>query len=148
MFQFPGLASHRMGCNCFTITGCPIRKSTDQWLFAPPHSLSQLVTSFFASESLGILHTPFVTFFLFLLVTLFYFLSFQYVKEPLLNSIPAVTNNRDSNLVYFYCSAFELYPWFCSKNVRGKHPKGMHDHLSLERRCSSHTFRYGYLVTT
>ena len=41
--------------------GCPIRKSTDQRLFAPHHSLSQLITSFIASESLGIRHTPLIT---------------------------------------------------------------------------------------
>ena len=29
-----------------------------QWVFAPRHGLSQLVTSFFASESLGIPHAP------------------------------------------------------------------------------------------
>ena len=29
--------------------GCPIRKSTDQYLFTVPRSLSQLVTSFFGS---------------------------------------------------------------------------------------------------
>ena len=34
--------------------GCPIRKSSTQRLFAPYRSLSQLITSFFASESLGI----------------------------------------------------------------------------------------------
>ena len=59
MFQFPGLAW------CITISllmGSPIRKSTDQGLFAPPRSLSQLITSFIASESQGIPHTPFVTF--------------------------------------------------------------------------------------
>ena len=38
--------------------GCPIRKSADQWVFAPPRGLSQLITSFFASESQGILHVP------------------------------------------------------------------------------------------
>ena len=38
-------------------TGCPIRKSPGQGLFAPHRSLSQLVTSFFASESLGIPRT-------------------------------------------------------------------------------------------
>ena len=38
--------------------GCPIRKSMGQWVFAPRHGLSQLVTSFFASESLGIPHAP------------------------------------------------------------------------------------------
>ena len=39
--------------NCFRM-GCPIRTSPDQRLFAPPRSFSQLVTSFFASESQGI----------------------------------------------------------------------------------------------
>ena len=38
--------------------GCPIRKSADQRAFAPPRGLSQLITSFFASESQGILHVP------------------------------------------------------------------------------------------
>ena len=41
-------------------TGCPIRKSADQGIFAPPRGLSQLVTSFVASESQGIPHAPFV----------------------------------------------------------------------------------------
>ena len=40
--------------------GCPIRTSAGQWVFAPLRSFSQLVTSFFASESLGIPHAPFV----------------------------------------------------------------------------------------
>ena len=39
-------------------TGCPIRTSADQRVFAPPRRFSQLVTSFFASESLGIPHAP------------------------------------------------------------------------------------------
>ena len=29
--------------------GSPIRKSRDQWIFAPPPGLSQLITSFFGS---------------------------------------------------------------------------------------------------
>src|SRR6201986_2255806 len=41
--------------------GCPIRTSADQFLFADPRSFSQLTTSFFAFESLGIPHTPFLT---------------------------------------------------------------------------------------
>ena len=43
------------------MTGCPIRKSPGQGSFAPNRSLSQLVTSFFASESQGIhrLHLTF-----------------------------------------------------------------------------------------
>ena len=51
--------------------GCPIRKSPDQRLFAPPRSLSQLITSFFASESQGIPHALLVTFSNFLLVFFF-----------------------------------------------------------------------------
>ena len=43
--------------------GCPIRISPDHSLFAATRSFSQLITSFFASESLGILHTPLFTFF-------------------------------------------------------------------------------------
>ena len=53
------------------VPGCPIRKSPDQWLFAPPRSLSQLITSFIASESQGIPHALLVTFSNFLLVYLF-----------------------------------------------------------------------------
>ncbi len=42
----------------FTAVGCPIRTSAPRRIFAPPRGFSQLVTSFFASESLGILHVP------------------------------------------------------------------------------------------
>ena len=62
MFQFPALASIIDGCYLFKITGCPIRKFTDQGLFAPPRGLSQLITSFIASESQGIRHAPLLTF--------------------------------------------------------------------------------------
>src|SRR5690606_15338673 len=47
----------------FSRAGYPIRKSADQFAFANPRGLSQLVTSFFASESLGIPRVPFLTFF-------------------------------------------------------------------------------------
>src|SRR5690606_28633132 len=43
--------------------GCPIRKSTDQVICADPRGLSQLITSFFASESQGIHRVPLFTFF-------------------------------------------------------------------------------------
>ena len=59
-FSSPGLPGRS---TISLLMGCPIRKSTDQWLFAPPRGLSQLITSFVASESQGIPHTPFVTFF-------------------------------------------------------------------------------------
>lgn len=42
------------------VLGCPIRKSTDQDICAVPRGLSQLITSFIASESLGILHAPLI----------------------------------------------------------------------------------------
>ena len=63
MFQFPALASIKDGWCSFRTPGCPIRKSPDQRLFAPPRSLSQLITSFIASESQGIRHAPLLTFF-------------------------------------------------------------------------------------
>ena len=56
---------------CFSSAGCPyvpinwkgfpIRISVDQLSLANPHSFSQLNTSFFVSESLGIPRTPLVT---------------------------------------------------------------------------------------
>ena len=62
MFQFPAFA-FLTECQAFYLTGCPIRTSLDQGLFAPPQGFSQLITSFFASESLGIHRLPFLTFF-------------------------------------------------------------------------------------
>ncbi len=67
MFQFPTFASHYWDIQVCTWMGCPIRTSPDQRLFAPPRSFSQLVTSFFASESQGIRHSPLFTFFVFVL---------------------------------------------------------------------------------
>ena len=46
-------------------TGCPIRISTDQFVLADPRGFSQLITSFFASESLGIPRAPLFTYFYF-----------------------------------------------------------------------------------
>ena len=62
MFQFPGFASAMSGCRACSPAGCPIRKSADQWPFAPTRGLSQLVTSFIACESLGIHRVPLLTF--------------------------------------------------------------------------------------
>ena len=58
---FSSLSLPPCGFPVFNREGCPIRKSTDHVLFADPRSLSQLITSFFASESLGIPHTPLIT---------------------------------------------------------------------------------------
>ncbi len=40
------------------VSGCPIRTSADRFVFANPRSLSQLIASFIAFQSLGILHVP------------------------------------------------------------------------------------------
>jgi hypothetical protein len=61
-FSSPGSPPDKSGYHAFSMVGCPIRKSPDRRLFAPPRSLSQLVTSFIASESQGIRRTPLVTF--------------------------------------------------------------------------------------
>ena len=62
MFQFPGFAPRMARCREVVPAGCPIRKSAYHRIFAPPRGLSQLVTSFIASESQGILHVPFSPF--------------------------------------------------------------------------------------
>ena len=62
MFQFPGFASVMRRMTVSLPSGCPIRKSMVRRVFAPHHGLSQLVTSFFASGSQGILHVPFSPF--------------------------------------------------------------------------------------
>ena len=68
MFQFPRFTLNKL-CIHLKIRGVThvsslIRKSPDHRLFAPTRSLSQLITSFIASESQGIHRTLFVTFFL------------------------------------------------------------------------------------
>ena len=89
--------------------GCPIRKSAGQRPFAPPHSLSQLTTSFIASESQGIPRVPllayyklYLTYFakfcpnvllhvfqLTLELGVLLFLYFQYVNELLFVWVPS-----------------------------------------------------------
>ena len=59
----------------FNKLGFPIRKSTDQFIFANPRGLSQLITSFIASESQGIPRVPFLTF--------FYYTAFAQYNMPL-----------------------------------------------------------------
>src|ERR1700742_5071701 len=60
MFQFSTFALLQ---SVFNRLGFPIRKSADQFIFADPRGLSQLITSFIASESQGIPRVPFLTFF-------------------------------------------------------------------------------------
>ncbi len=63
MFQFSAFAYRYAVWHAFSMPGCPIRKSADQFVCADPRGLSQLVASFFASESLGIPRVPLSTFF-------------------------------------------------------------------------------------
>ena len=60
MFQFPAFA-YRFAVYQLALMGCPIRRSAGQRIFAPLRSFSQLITSFFASESLGIHLSPLFT---------------------------------------------------------------------------------------
>ncbi len=57
-FSSPGSPSLR---NSHRWLGCPIRTSADHTVCAGPRGLSQLATSFLASESLGIPRTPLST---------------------------------------------------------------------------------------
>ena len=63
-FSSPRLPSDKSEWHSFTMPGFPIRKSWDHRLFAPPPSLSQLITSFFASQSLGIHRSLLFAFFI------------------------------------------------------------------------------------
>ena len=65
--------------HAFNMGGCPIRISPDLVSFANPRSFSQLSTSFFALRSLGILHSPFVTSLLFLVVRLRFIHLLRYI---------------------------------------------------------------------
>lgn len=56
-------ARSRIIRHTFSMPGYPIRKSADQFAYANPRSLSQLITSFIASESQGIPRVPLLTFF-------------------------------------------------------------------------------------
>ena len=83
-----------IGYYVFNIVGCPIRISTDQFVCANPRSFSQLITSFFASESLGIPHTPLFCLlfsFLLLLVNIF-----------IINTLCAVLIRVLSTCLYVY----------------------------------------------
>ena len=64
MFQFSSLPLYGYGftaqCMESVHAGCPIRRSPDRRLFAPPRSFSQLVTSFIGSQCQGIRPAPFL----------------------------------------------------------------------------------------
>ncbi len=74
----------------FNRLGFPIRKSRDQFIFADPPSLSQLITSFIASESQGIPRVPFLTFFyalrLLLVMVCFFYSDRRVIRLPVRGS--------------------------------------------------------------
>ena len=58
-FTSPGARPHSRATGLLP-SGCPIRKSSDQWMLAPPRGLSQLATSFIGVWRQGIPRVPFV----------------------------------------------------------------------------------------
>ena len=96
---------------------CLIRTPADHVLFADPRSFSQLTTSFFAFESLGIPHTPFLTSFRFTYVLvarytlvhlkLFTTYSLLYFSSMSMNSLSVVLQPSDSGWLSLF---FVLVP--------------------------------------
>ena len=133
MFQFPAFASPTERGIPAKPVGCPIRRPADQRPLAPTRGLSQLVTSFIASASQGIRHAP---------------SNYFHATRP--------KGGRRSTCV-LACAD-------CQRSIAetnggagkgggqaappGREPHGQKGETSPERRCSSRTFRYGYLVTT
>lgn len=102
MFQFSGLTSDIIGYSIARV-GCPIRIFTDQRLFAPPRNFSQLITSFFVSESQGIPRTPLLTFFylLYLQVNLVIFYFYLFFPNMSKNFITRLFTSRLPNRLSF-----------------------------------------------
>ena len=156
--------------------GCPIRKSAGHRSFAPYRGLSQLITSFIASVSQGIRHAPFHTFLVggishkgytathtfscvFLKkknISLYLSFTLQFRVSTCQRSLYTLKTDVRStgslrgcltNLRLSLSSLILVFSFFlflpgitCGfGRVRVNAP---------ERRCSSRTFRYGYLVTT
>ena len=167
MFQFPAFAPAIRRCQAFSLTGCPIRTPPDHYLFAVPRRFSQLTTSFFASRSLGILRPPlFPSSRLLDPLISFFVLPPEAVRPTaglksgfreivLLRPIlllprylfPILSNNFPEPL-----SAVPM-PYLAKRQERLLTRKVLFLRRNSacqtpKRRCSSHTFRYGYLVTT
>src|SRR6187399_921473 len=101
MFQFSGFA-HLSVYYVFNIVGCPIRISTDQSVCADPRSFSQLITSFFASESLGIPHTLLFTSFniyYLLMCSRLRFISLRFLSFYFYYSFTSMSMNSFVNLI-------------------------------------------------
>ena len=162
MFQFPGFA-HLSVCRAFNPAGSPIRTPADQLVFANPRSFSQLTTSFFAYRSQGIPRSPFLSSSQNHSRPLAGTLCFLKLQSAILRNQKKLSflNNKLSFAYSFYYLVISLYksmnfldvyyavPGVISqgKQTTSKAKLRIQIHAP-KRRCSSHTFRYGYLVTT
>ena len=135
MFQFPAFASPTERGIPAKPVGCPIRRPADQRPLAPTRGLSQLVTSFIASASQGIRHAPSN-----------YFLATRPKGGRRSTCVLACADCQRSIAGTKHGGAGKGggMPPFPRKEGHGQRGEGR----SPERRCSSRTFRYGYLVTT
>ena len=130
-------------CAAFSRAGSPIRTPPDLRPFAPPRGFSQLVASFLASESLGIPRAPFLS---------------------LRPAAPAAVPRPGAPASFLSpVPQRTSAPAPLPKKGRGRlararrspAPRASLPRASMqplpappERRYSSRTFRYGYLVTT
>ena len=90
MFQFPTFALSLRKCRSSSPAGCPIRKSADRVVCANPRSLSQLITSFFAPESLGIHRLPSLYFFARIYILLHISSPLLHVEYTVIEFLPEV----------------------------------------------------------
>lgn len=105
MFQFPAFAL-LTEWQVFNLPGCPIRISADQLVCANPRSFSQLTTSFFASQSLGIRHTPLTISSNRALV-----LGYSYLPCYIFLYFTKYLNNQQNiNIQLFFCLFYSLLP--------------------------------------
>ena len=140
--------------------GCPIRTSAGHGAFATRRSFSQLVTSFFASESQGIPHAPLVVPLISLtsrLNDMCLFALWLLVCETLLCFYSCLLTIQNSKCNIQNFKSFPALSLFSESEIRNRKVSDPYDlptkqsrfrKPAPERRCSSRTFRYGYLVTT
>lgn len=107
MFQFSGFASLRI--LCLQHSGLPHSDIIGSIRMCQSRCFSQLITSFFASESLGIPHTPLISLLLFVLNTYlwyaFFFLYFLYAFFSYF-SLSQYVNERFGSSIYFLVHTF------------------------------------------
>ena len=160
-------------CQAFSLTGSPIRTPPDQFLFADPRGFSQLTASFIAFGSQGILRSLFfsfsyfvnqcfdcveelplclfeivvpstkklVSYRLFNFLLLYLVISLSIVNELSMSRVPLAAGALHRMAKDCKISTRKNLSFHTSASTASRY-------LAPKRRCSSHTFRYGYLVTT